>query len=116
MYNTIIRDCSYGIMQLFNTNEVVFENCDFIRNKEFTMVEVDSNCSNLLFSECRFAQNKGVLFALGTKIEMENCLIQHADEDKLGNLDTHLANKMTTKVVITDMPLGKKQHVGVDSK
>lgn len=117
MYNSVIRDCSYGIMQLFNTNQVVFENCDFIRNKEFTMVEIDSNCKDLLFSECRFAQNKGVLFDLRTQIRMENCLIHHTDADKLGNLETHLANEATnTKVVITDMPLGKKQHVGVDSK
>ena len=116
MYNSVIRDCSYGIIQLFGTNEVVFENCDFIRNKEFTMVEVDSNCRDLLFSECRFAQNKGVLFDLRAQIRMENSLIHHPDADKLGNLDAHLANKATTKVVITDLPLGKKQHVGVDSK
>ena len=117
MYNSVIRDCSYGIMQLFNTNQVVFENCDFIRNKEFTMVEIDSNCEDLLFSECRFAQNKGVLFDLRTQIRMENCLIHHSDADRLGNLETQLANEATnTKVVITDMPLGKKQHVGVDSK
>ena len=117
IYNTIIRDCSYGIMQLFNTKEVVFENCDFIRNKEYTMVEVDSGCQDLLFSECRFAQNKGVLFGLGTRIRMENCLIQHPNEDQLGNLETHLANEATsTKVVFTNLPLGKKPHVGVDSK
>ena len=117
MYNSVIRDCSYGIMQLFNTDQVVFENCDFIRNKEFTMVEIDSNCEDLLFSECRFAQNKGVLFDLRTQIRMENCLIHHSDADRLGNLETQLANEATnTKVVITDMPLGKKQHVGVDSK
>ena len=117
MYNSVIRDCSYGILQLFNTQEVVFENCDFIRNKEFTMVEVDSNCRDLLFSECRFAQNKGVLFALGTRIRMENCLIHHPDADQLGNLETHLANEATgTKVVISNLPLGKKPHVGVDSK
>lgn len=117
MYNTVIRDCSYGIMQLFNTQEVVFENCDFIRNKQFTLVEIDSNCKDLLFSECRFAQNKGVLFGIGTPIRMENCLIQHPDADQLGNLETQLANEDTnTKVVITNLPLGKKQHVGVDSK
>ena len=117
MYNTVIRDCSYGIMQLFNTKEVVFENCDFIRNRIFTMVEVDSNCKDLLFSECRFAQNNGVLFELGTRIRMENCLIQHPNEDQLGNLETHLANETTsTKVVFTNLPLGKKPHVGVDSK
>jgi len=116
MYNSVIRDCSYGILQLFNTKEVVFENCDFIRNKEYTMVEVDSNCRDLLFSECRFAQNKGVLFDLRAQIRMENCLTHHPDADKLGNLDAHLANKATTRVVITDLPLGKKQHVGVDSK
>ena len=81
------------------------------------MVEVDSNCRDLLFSECRFAQNKGVLFALGTRIRMENCLIQHPDADQLGNLETHLANEATgTKVVISNLPLGKKPHVGVDSK
>ena len=72
---------------------------------------------SFLFSECRFAQNKGVLFDLRTQIRMENCLIHHSDADRLGNLETQLANEATnTKVVITDMPLGKKQHVGVDSK
>jgi hypothetical protein len=48
---------------------------------------------------------------------MENCLIQHPNEDQLGNLETHLANEATsTKVVFTNLPLGKKPHVGVDSK
>jgi hypothetical protein len=48
---------------------------------------------------------------------MENCLIQHPDADQLGNLETHLANEATgTKVVISNLPLGKKPHVGVDSK
>jgi hypothetical protein len=81
------------------------------------MVEVDSDCKDLLFSECRFAQNNGVLFGLGTRIRMENCLIQHPNEDQLGNLETHLVNEATsTKVVFTNLPLGKKPHVGVDSK
>ena len=50
------------------------------------MVEIDGNSAPIYFYECRFAQNKGVLFATDSKVIMTNCLIRHQDPDALGSL------------------------------
>lgn len=115
MNKTVIRDCSYGVMQLFDVKEAVFDGCDFIRNKEFAMVEVDSYCEDIMFSNCRLAQNKGLLFALGAKLKLENCLIHHSDESLLIENKLYLEKDNATKIVITDIPLGKRA-VGPDSE
>lgn len=84
MENSIIRDCSYGILQLFSCDNVLFSDCRFYRNREFTMVEVDSGCSNVLFKESVFSENHGVLFGLGSRVELQYCRIIHNDLDKIG--------------------------------
>lgn len=115
MYKTTIRDCSYGVMQLFNIQKITIDGCDFFRNKEFSMIEVGSDCKDILLTDCRFAQNNGFLFALRSKVKLENCLIYHADENRLFDNDYLLTKDNATKIIITDMPLGKRA-VGPDSE
>jgi hypothetical protein len=55
--NTVIRNCSYGIMSLGNSNSINFRKCDFIANKEFDMVNI-LDCTNIKFSKCYFSNNK----------------------------------------------------------
>lgn len=83
---TIIRDCSYGIMQLYEIKAGQFNCCDFFRNREFSMVEIDGNSSPIYFSDCRFAQNQGVLFATDVEITITNSIIRHPDPDALGSV------------------------------
>ena len=39
MEKSIIRDCSYGIMQLYGVRHAEFNECDFFRNREFSLVD-----------------------------------------------------------------------------
>ena len=115
MHKSIIRDCSYGIMQLSGVKDAVFVGCDFIRNREFTMVEIDAECSNIRFEDSRFAQNKGVLFSIASRASMKNCLVYHGDVETLGTVEEQLLVDEATQMLITDMPLGKRA-VGPDSE
>lgn len=82
--SSIIRDCSYGIIELSDCLWVTFSDCNFMRNKEFTMVYTNSNCRNILFNNCWFAQNEGVLFNFESEVKLANCLIRHSDEERSG--------------------------------
>ena len=112
---SIIRDCSYGIMEIRGGDVIKFDQCDFIRNKEYTMVYIDESATDVSFYNCRFAQNKGVLFELGTKIQMENCEIHHADETTFGteNMIEYLGRR--NRIFIDDNPLPER-NVGPDCR
>ena len=69
---TIIRDCSYGIMTLHNDFNVWFIDCDFYRCRQFSLIDVGTDCINVDFSNCRFAQNNGTLFGLRSNITLTN--------------------------------------------
>ncbi len=89
MERTIIRDCSYGIMELHGSQYCSFIDCDFIRCREFSLISVDIQCKNTRFSHCRFAQNQGPLFFLGgSAIMVESCEIHHPKDQQLGNVDS----------------------------
>ncbi|MBR5102937.1 MAG: right-handed parallel beta-helix repeat-containing protein [Muribaculaceae bacterium] len=74
-YRSIIRDCSYGIMAMGGCENAYFEDCDFYRNREFTLLEV-IDCS-AKFTRCRFAQNCGKLFPKDYPLTIEDCEIHH---------------------------------------
>lgn len=87
MERSIIRDCSYGIMQIANTEDCVFTDCDFVRCREFTLIAV-GNSTGTRFTRCRFAQNKGELFSLDSPIRVESCEIHHPKDQRPGNIDS----------------------------
>ena len=88
--NSVIRDCSDGVMELHGVTEAVFTDCDFIRCRDFTMVTVDSRCSGVVFNGCRFAQNKGRLFDISSAVEVTSCEIHHATGQDLGNVSSKM--------------------------
>lgn len=101
MNNSIIRDCSYGIMQLSRCQDAQFKSCNFYRNREYSLVTVDSGCRNILFDECRFYENRGLLFDLDSKIQMRSCGIVHNDPTELGQFNKYieqLDNNTTIKI------------------
>ncbi len=110
MEKTIIRDCSYGIMQLYGVNYAEFNDCDFFRNREFGMVEIDGNSSGIQFNRCRFAQNQGVLFAIDTNIQIRTSEIHHPSADGFGNENNVLIDE-ATEVFVDNEPL-KERGIG----
>ena len=76
--STIIHDCSYGIMELRNVNDATFRLCDFVHCRELDLVIVDSDCQNIVYQECRFANNSGTLFSLESPIKLNWCDIYHS--------------------------------------
>jgi hypothetical protein len=90
MTRTIIRDCSYGIMQLFGCSDAIFSECSFYRNREYSLVTVDAGCRNILFEACRFFENRGLLFDLQSRIQLKSCGIVHNDPGALGDFRNHV--------------------------
>ena len=97
MEKTIIRDCSYGIMELHSSQYCSFLDCDFMRCREFSLVTIDGGCHNTRFVNCRFAQNNGPLFDLGSTINVESCEIHHPKGLALGNVDSEFFNYVNDK-------------------
>lgn len=90
MTRTIIRDCSYGIMQLFGCSAAIFSECSFYRNKEYSLVTVDAECSDVMFEACRFFENRGLLFDLQSRIQLRSCGIVHNDPGALGDFRNYV--------------------------
>ena len=84
---TTIRDCSYGIMEVHDTHNLLFDNCQFLRCREFTLVNVDGDCENVRFDSCRWEDNKGKLFHLGAVVKMAGCEIRHPSAYEIGDTD-----------------------------
>ncbi len=76
--SSIIRDCSYGIMTLRDVQNVEFTRCDFMRCREYGLIEVYGKSQNVTFRECRFAQNIGTLFSTHTLLQVYYCEIHHS--------------------------------------
>ena len=77
MESSIIRDCTYGILQLRACFDFMFSQCDFYRNERFDLIMANDYCESIHFFDCRFSQNKGLLFDLSVEIRMEDCEIHH---------------------------------------
>lgn len=85
VYNTIIRDCSYGIMELRSSMSVSFFSCDFFSNREYALVTC-IGCEDTVFEDCRFYDNwsESILFSVDNDITLLNCEIYHPTQ-RLGN-------------------------------
>ncbi len=71
-----IHDCSYYIMHVSSTNYVLFDGCQFFRNREFEQVNI-SDCNNVEFDNCMFANNTGNLFNVQCPVTMRDCVFLH---------------------------------------
>lgn len=78
---SIIRDCSYYIMTLQNVKgKINFSECQFLRNKEYNLVNADVNCSKLNFIQCEFRDNHGMLFSVKCPTLLDRCTVVHDGE------------------------------------
>ncbi|MBR1732290.1 MAG: right-handed parallel beta-helix repeat-containing protein [Alloprevotella sp.] len=94
--NSVIRDCSYGIIQLHSSRDVYFARCDFHRNREYDLVYADAGCQRVTFDDCRFWNNNGMLFLLDTGIQLKDCEIHHDGDFGTTERITELGRDGTT--------------------
>ena len=112
MQNSIIRDCSYGIMQLRDTHFTSFIDCDFVRCREFDLVGIGDESENTRFIRCRFAQNQGELFNLYSKVRLESCEIHHPKALSLGKVNELEYGDDQTRWFRDSEPLEVKEDIG----
>ena len=83
---TSVHDCTYGIMELYSSDGIRFENCDFFSNREYTLI-TNSGCENTVFRGCRFFGNWNCpLFESNEDIRLYNCEIYHGQIGARGRL------------------------------
>ena len=75
---TNIHDCTYGIMELYSSDSVRFENCDFFSNREYELIS-NNGSSNTIFRGCRFFANwaDAPLFQSNEDIMLYGCEVYH---------------------------------------
>jgi hypothetical protein len=77
---TITRACTYGIMQVKNCKNVMFSGCRFADNKEFDLCQFSGEIDHLLFKNCVFEQNMSrdgySFFNLGGLTERSTIFVQ----------------------------------------
>ena len=75
---TNIHDCTYGIMELYSSDSVRFENCDFFSNREYELI-TNNGSENTVFRGCRFFGNwaDAPLFQSNEDIMLYGCEVYH---------------------------------------
>jgi len=75
---TNIHDCTYGIMELWDSEDLEFDDCDFFHNREFDLIS-NMDSPNTTFRGCRFYDNwiDVPLFVSNLDINLYNCEIYH---------------------------------------
>ena len=58
MTESIIRDCTYGLMQVADSGYLYFYNTLFLNTKEYTLISF-TRTENVTFENCRFIGNQG---------------------------------------------------------
>lgn len=114
-YYSIIRDCSYSIMTIKNVKgQLNFVECQFLRNKEYSLINGDKNCDPMHFTNCVFKDNDGLLFTVENPGILDNCTFQH--EGNLGNIDdfqnigSTISNSSENESVSDDIPANWKKY------
>ncbi|MDD3741643.1 MAG: right-handed parallel beta-helix repeat-containing protein [Bacteroidales bacterium] len=54
--NSDIHDCSYGLVYLYNSNNISFSKTQFRNTGEFNLIEI-MNCNTVKFEKCKFTDN-----------------------------------------------------------
>lgn len=75
---TNIHDCTYGIMELYSSESVRFEDCDFFSNREYELI-TNHGSENVVFRGCRFFGNwaDAPLFRSSEDIMLYKCEVYH---------------------------------------
>ena len=109
---TNVHDCTYGIMELWDSQSVQFEDCDFFNNGVYELIS-NRDCENTVFRGCRFYANYAgaPLFNCGVPIYLYNCEIYHAN---VGSRDVLIEPDEDCKWNSGDGPEPRRQPIGPD--
>lgn len=71
--NSSIRDCSYNLMQIFGSSNIVFEHSTFENTEQFDLITIDESGYNIAFVDCVIRNNRSgsyaaYLFRLGEDV------------------------------------------------
>ncbi|MEL6398777.1 MAG: right-handed parallel beta-helix repeat-containing protein [Cyanobacteria bacterium J06607_6] len=96
-YNSVIRDCTYGILCLQQASDLRFQNCQFFDNAGFSMIGL-LNCQRIDFTHCLMYDNRVDLIQgvppigddyLFNVVDSEEIIVEHCQLHH--NQVTHLA-------------------------
>ena len=79
-----VHDCTYHTMHISQCDHILFKDCRFHDNKEFSQINV-SESNDIVFEECKFENLQGPLFDLSSKIELNGCSFSVCDLDNVRN-------------------------------
>lgn len=109
---TNIHDCTYGIMELYDSQYVSFEDCDFFSNAEYELIS-NRDSENTVFRGCRFYGNYAgaPLFNCNTPVTLKNCEIYHQNVGTRGML---IDSEGNCRWESNYTPEPRKQPIGPD--
>ena len=86
LYKCVVHDCSYGLLQLFESEGCRFYHCDFRDSGSEILIEGQK--SDVAFDDCRFYRNgqQRMLFYFDREFVLVNCDVWHPTEN-LGTMD-----------------------------
>ncbi len=92
--NCVVRDCSYGMMEVFGSTGIQFKKSTFRNNSEFTMIELGSK-SQVRFDNCRFFENSGnFIYTSDSKAVFDGCYFD--DNDYMSLYNNEAVNTLIT--------------------
>ena len=109
---TNVHNCTYGIMELYDSQSVKFDDCDFFDNAEYELI-TNRGSVNTVFRGCRFYGNYGgaPLFSCDAPITLLNCEIYHMN---VGSRSMLLEPENDCKWDSNYVPEARKQPIGPD--
>jgi len=76
--NSTIYECTYGIMNIIFGTRILYKNCIFKDNKEFTLVEISSS-SEIIIDSCTFLNNiSNYQYPMFSISQSENVFVEHS--------------------------------------
>lgn len=88
LINSVITDCTYGVMTCRNSTSLLFRNCIFRDNEQYHGVDM-WYCRDVQFEDCLFRNNTAdftpaFFFTTGcTELSLISCVIEHASTGEL---------------------------------
>ena len=112
-----IDGCTYYIMTVTDGGDIVFDDCAFTGNRQFTLVNV-TGTRNMSFSKCRFDDNRGQMFEVeGTDISVSNSSFSrnNADSPIQDSPNVELINCEFVSVTVQDIEAAIKAGMDVNA-
>lgn len=78
--NSVIKDCTYGLLTIFNSEDVSFNNTSFLNTGEYELLSFSDKTKDVFFNTCTFKKNFGTTLidvsADSENIQFIGCLFE----------------------------------------